>query len=106
MTEPEWHVHRGEEALRCEQMLLGAVVVARAEVQPADPQVAACEQGPHPELCGQRDGIQIVVLGLLDADAVARGGLAQHVKQRGYIPALTSLTGEAQRPLSHRRSLV
>ena len=75
-------------------MVFGTVTVAGVEVQPADPQVTAREQRAHLQLARERDRRQVVVLGFVDAEGVARGGLAEHVQRGGRIPALTSLTGE------------
>ena len=59
-------------------MILGADAVARPEVQPADPEVSAREQGTHFEISRQRDRRQVLVLGLFDVDGAARAGVTEH----------------------------
>src|SRR5215470_3991444 len=86
-------------------MLLGALAVADADVQTTDPQVAAREQGTHLKLTRKRDRLFVVVRGVV-VHRTSRGGLAEHVQRGRRIPALTSLLGEAQRPLGGGRCLL
>src|SRR5262249_11565513 len=77
LSEPEWHGHGAEQARRGLEMVRGTVTVVGAQVQAADPQVAACQQGTHLQLFRQRDHRQVVVFGL--AEGTARGSFAEHV---------------------------
>src|SRR5262249_13527690 len=106
LLEPEWYVHGAEQAPRSQEMVLGAVTVAGAQVQAADPQVAACEQRTHLQFSRQRNRRQVVVLGLVNVEGTACSGFAEHVQRGGRIPAVTALPGEGQGPLGGNRCLV
>src|SRR6266478_4673663 len=48
VPQPEGHLHLDELARRCQEMVLGAVTATSTDVQAADAQMTASEQGTHP----------------------------------------------------------
>ena len=87
-------------------MLLGSLALACAPVERAEAEVAVGDERAHSQFPRDREGVLIVVLGLVDGEGTARGGSAEHVQRGGSITALTSLPGEGQRPLGGGRCLI
>jgi hypothetical protein len=87
-------------------MVLGSVTATSTDVQAADAQMTASEQGKHPELSRECDRRKVVLLGFADIEGAVRTGLAEHVERGGDVSTLTSFLGKDQRPLGSVRRVV
>ena len=86
-------------------MFLGFLMFAGAAIELTEIEVAPGDEGPHPELAGERESLTTALLGLPGLESVAmRGHLREKPECQRLEASLLPIAGEVERLRSPSRS--
>jgi len=84
-----------------------APATVRRSVQPAHVELAACDEGPHPQFLGQDEGLPQVALRALEVGMIApEGDFGEGAESIGAVPALAMCIGQSHRAFDRRQCVV
>jgi len=97
LLQPKAHAHLAEHRRRGSEVLASLVLLACTSMELAETQVTVGEEWPHAEFVGERQGLTIVIFGLLRVRRIGMGrNLATKVERPGLPTTLTAVTSKFQ----------